>query len=106
MLFTLEERVAATTVTLELPEELVALLGSPEAVAARVRESLVLDLLREARISQGRAASLLGVTRWDILELMARHCIPSGPETAEEMRQEIETARRFVRSASIDGGEQ
>lgn len=83
---------ASTTVTLELPDELLDFLGPPDTVAAKVRESLVLDLLRDARISQGRAASLLGVTRWDILDLMARHAIPSGPETAEEVDQEINTA--------------
>jgi hypothetical protein len=93
---------AATTVTLELPEELVAMLGSPEAVAGRVREALVLDLLREARISQGRAARLLGVTRWDILELMARYAIPSGPETAEEAERDVAAAGLGVRRATID----
>jgi predicted HTH domain antitoxin len=82
-------------ITVDLPDELVALLGSPESAAERVRQSLVLDLLREAEISQGRAARLLGITRWDILDLMARYRIPSGPATAEEMRQEIENARRF-----------
>jgi hypothetical protein len=88
--------VATRTLELELPEELVELLGSPEAAVARAREALVLELLREAEISQGKAASLLGLTRWDILDLMARHQIPSGPETAEEMRQEIEEALRFA----------
>ena len=87
---------AAKTVTLELPEELVAMLGSSEAEAARARESLVLDLLRDARISQGRAAQLLGLTRADILDLMARYAIPSGPQTAEEVDREIEAARRVL----------
>ena len=84
------------TLTLELPEEMMALLGSPEAAAARAKQALVLDLLREARISQGRASRLLGVTRYDILDLMAQYEIRSGPETAEEMDQEIENARRFL----------
>lgn len=86
-----------TTLTLDLPEELLALLGSPEAAAARAREALVLDLLREARISQGKAARLLGITRWDILDLMARRQIPSGPETPEELEQEIETIEHYAR---------
>ena len=84
----------STTVTLDLPDEVLALLGPPETFAAKVRESLVLDLLRDARISQGRAAHLLGITRWDILDLMAHHAILSGPETAEEMDRDIEAARR------------
>lgn len=85
------------TIELELPEDLVALLGSPEAAASKALSALVLELLREARISQGQAAQLLGLTRWDILDLMARHQVPSGPETAEEMRQEIGNVRRFGR---------
>src|SRR5687767_10218998 len=101
---TIGTTVATKTITLELPEELVGLLGPPDAIAGRVRESLVLDLLRDAQITQGEAALLLGVTRYDILDLMARYAIPSGPETAEEMRQDIENARRFARSTSTDGG--
>jgi hypothetical protein len=99
---TIGTKVAAKTITLELPEELIDLLGPPDAIAGRVRESLVLDLLRDAQITQGEAALLLGVTRYNILDLMARYCIPSGPETAEEMRQDIENARRFLWPASTD----
>ncbi|MBI4505237.1 MAG: UPF0175 family protein, partial [Chloroflexi bacterium] len=45
----------------------------------------------------GKAAQLLGLTRWDVLDLMARHGITSGPDTAEEMRQDVEQARRVGR---------
>ncbi len=93
-----------TAITLELPDELVALLGSPEAAAARAKESLVLDLLREVRISQGKAASLLGITRWDILALMARHQIPSGPATVEEWEEELETIRQLAASKAPKQG--
>ena len=89
---------ATCALTLELPEELVALLGSPEAAAAKAREALVLALLREGQISQGKAARLLGLTRWDVLDLMVQHQIPSGPATPEELRQEVEDARRFLRT--------
>jgi glutamate racemase len=101
---TIGATVAAKTITLELPEELVDLLGPPDAIAGRVRESLVLDLLREAEITQGEAALLLGVTHYDILDLMVRYCIPSGPLTPEEAQQEIETALRFMSSTSADDG--
>ncbi|HEX5502294.1 MAG TPA: UPF0175 family protein [Thermomicrobiales bacterium] len=78
------------TFTLELSDDLVALLGGPDAIPAQAREALVLDLLRAVRISQGKAAELLGITRYDILDLMAQHEIPSGPETADEMREELD----------------
>jgi hypothetical protein len=94
----------AKTISLELPEELIASLGTVDEIAGRARKALVLDLLRDAQITQGEAALLLSVTRYDILDLMARYCIPSGPLTAEEAQQDVETARRFARSPSIDGG--
>lgn len=90
-------------VTVEFPEELIALLGSAEATAAKAKESLVLELLREARISQGKAAELLDLTRYDILELMARYPIASGPETSEEMRQETNGLLRHQASGSDHG---
>jgi hypothetical protein len=94
---------ATQTLTLEVPEELVALLGSPEAAAAKAKESLVLGLLREARISQGQAANLLGITRWDILDLMAQHDILSGPVTAEEVRREMAVLERLLPDESPRG---
>lgn len=85
------------TLALEVPDELVAILGSPEAAAARAKQALVLELLREARISQAQAARLLDATRGEILDLMASQQIPSGPETAAELRQELASARRLFR---------
>jgi hypothetical protein len=90
----------ATLITVELPEELAQRLGPLEALAGRVRESFVLELLREAEITQGEAAILLNVTRYDILDLMARHRIPTGPQTAEEARRDIEAARRGLSQAN------
>jgi predicted HTH domain antitoxin len=87
---------ATFTLTLELPEDLIKLIGSPEASAAMAKEALVLELLRAARISQGKAAELLGITRWDILDLMAQHQIPLGPETVEELRRETDVARKYL----------
>ena len=87
------------SVTVELPDELVDLLGSLESLAIQTRHALVLDLLRQGRISQGKAATLLGITQWDILELMARHQIVSGPLTAEEAERDVEAARRGMIAA-------
>ncbi len=82
--------------SLELPEEIVALLGSPAAAATKAKEALVIELLREARIGQAMAAELLGLTRAEVLDLRVQHRIPSGPETVvEEASREIEEMRRF-----------
>ena len=95
---------ATKTITLEIPESLVATLDSDTDLVERAWKALILDLLRDAEITQGQAAKLLGVTRYDILDLMAAHCIPSGPRTAEEMREEIENARGFRSMTPANGG--
>jgi predicted HTH domain antitoxin len=94
------------TVQLDVPDELMAILGSTDAAAAKARNALILEFLREARISQGLAARLLGITRWELLDLMAERQIPSGPATAEEMHQEIEDLRRFVDEHRPNAGRQ
>lgn len=82
-------------VTFVLPEEVFALLDRQgEGANATAKEAFVMGLVRDARISQGKAAELLGVTRWEILDAMVRYRIPSGPTTPEELQQELELARR------------
>jgi predicted HTH domain antitoxin len=95
-------RTAARTITIELPTALVDALESLEGIEDRAWRALVLDLLRDAQISQGKAARLLGITRYDILDLMAKHHIFSGPLTAEEMRQDVENARLGSRPPQTD----
>jgi predicted HTH domain antitoxin len=77
-------------ITLELPKELADELGTPAELAAEAKEALVLRLLASARISQGKAAELLGISRRDVLHLMARYNIESGPATVEELHREME----------------
>jgi predicted HTH domain antitoxin len=97
-------RPTTRTITIELPDELVAVLDSLDGIEDRAWKALVLDLLRDAQISQGKAARLLGVTRYYILNLMAQHHILSGPLTAEEMQRDIENAKLGSRSPNTDAG--
>jgi predicted HTH domain antitoxin len=92
----LEAVVMTQTLTVKLPKEVLDLLGSPEAAAAKARELLVVELLREGRISQGQAVQLLGVTRWDLLSLMARRGVPAGAETVDELLRDVEGAQRAL----------
>lgn len=85
---------AKQTITLELPEELVKLLGSTDVARDKAWKALVLHLLREGEISQGKAAELLGITRYEMLGLLVKYQIPSGPLTAEEVREEIDAIRQ------------
>lgn len=83
-------------ISFEIPADLADYLGEPGVLAAKARRGFILELLRDECISQGKAAHLLEINRWDMLDIMAEYSIPSGPRTAEEMDREIETLRRLA----------
>lgn len=87
-------------IRVQLPEDIAALLGpTAEAASGAARRAIVLDLLRQGKISQSTAARVLQVTRHDIVDLMAAHDVPSGPLTTAELRQDIANALSAVPSA-------
>jgi hypothetical protein len=75
-----------------LPQEVVGGFGWDDAeVPRRVREALVMDLLRLDRLSEAQAAKLLGLARWELLELMGRHDVPAVRMSVEELDRELAT---------------
>ncbi len=75
-------------VELELPEELAQALRK-EDLASKAREALVMELLREHRISQGKAAELLGINRTELFPLMTRYEVSVIDLTPEELHSEL-----------------
>lgn len=80
---------------LELPDEVVTQLHD-EDVAAKVKEAFIMELLREHRISQGKAAEILGINRHDLFDLMTKHHVPVIDLTPEELQVELQ--KPFPRS--------
>ena len=74
---------------LELPDELFAQFHEKE-IEAKAREALVMELLREHRISQGKAAEVLGVGRHELFDLMSKYCVSAVDLTSEELKRELE----------------
>ena len=63
----------------------------------KAKEAFVLELLRHGDISAGRAAKLLGITRWDLSDLMSEVRIsPFAEVTAEELATEVEAALKAL----------
>ena len=65
-----------------------ALPGSVELSQEEARELLVLRLVDEARLSQSQAAQMLGLTRYNLIELMARHKVPVVRYTGSDWERE------------------
>ena len=58
------------------------------------KEAVVLELLREGKISQGKAAELLEIDRHDLFDLMAKHDIPMADFPPEELKRQLEYAEK------------
>jgi predicted HTH domain antitoxin len=74
---------------LELPDELFAQLRNEE-IEAKVKEALVMELLREHRLSQGKTSEILGLERHDLLDLMTKYRVPVIDLAAEELKGELQ----------------
>jgi predicted HTH domain antitoxin len=84
-------------IEIPVPEEIIDLLGSEDAVRKGAREAFVFDLVRRGTISKGKAAELLGISLWDLPELIARYQIPWFSYSPEELEKDVETLRKLKR---------
>jgi Uncharacterised protein family (UPF0175) len=75
-----------------LPQEVVGGFGWNESeVPTRVREALVMELLRLDKLSEAQAAAILKLARRELLDLMGRYDVPAVRMTAEELDRELAT---------------
>jgi len=78
------------TVAVELPRDLLGTLEVPQAqMEARLRELIALELFREGRISSGKGAELLGVSKLAFVQLLSQHGIDYFTESPEELKAEV-----------------
>ena len=81
------------TFEIRLPQLLLSLGLKREDVQRRVTEWLVLSLFAEERISSGKAASLLDISRVDFLALLRHYGIAYLDYSEDEWAEEVETAQ-------------
>lgn len=86
---------ALKRVEVELPEELWKLAGIPaKKASAKLQEMLVMELLRRRKLSHGKAAELLGIDRWQLMDLMAAYQVPVSTLTSSELAAELRHLRK------------
>lgn len=79
------------TIEVSLPEELLTSLHkSTEQIARDVQIAAIVGWYAEGLVSQGKAAELAGLTRYDFLDELARRKVPAIQMTPEELRAELE----------------
>ena len=84
------------TVTIELPAEVVRLLGTEEEAKQEAKIAVVLDLVRKGKISREKAAELLQLSLWDLPSLLARYRIPWFDYSQEELAKDLQSLRSKV----------
>ncbi|MBC8876427.1 MAG: UPF0175 family protein [Planctomycetes bacterium] len=78
-----------TTINIPLESDLVSLLQSlNQPILDSARELMVLELYRRGTISSGKAAELLGISRWGFISHASRLGIPFFEMTEDEFHVE------------------
>jgi predicted HTH domain antitoxin len=82
-------------VQVQVPEVFRALGYSDEEIRREVPVLLVLKCYRQGAFSSGKAASLLGLSRREFLDLLAREGIPLYDPSDQELGDEWKTVQRL-----------
>ncbi len=81
--------------TVEIPKDLAHLLRIREKdLSKKIKEILAVELYREGTVSLGKAAEISGLTKWEMLELLAMKKIPL-QYYPEDLDEDIETLRKL-----------
>ena len=75
-------------ISIELPEEIVELFSEAE-LEASLRKWAVLELVCAGKLSSGKAAEILGMTRWEFMDLMPDYDIPMADFSEEELERQL-----------------
>jgi len=78
---------------LEFPKDVPEEDLKDKEVLMKAREGAVMELLRKGKVSQGRAAELLGINRHDLVDLMAKYDIPVFEATSEELKEGLKNLK-------------
>lgn len=91
------------SVQLELPRDLLGALDVAEVhLAGRLRELIALELYREGRISTGKGAELLGMSKRAFVDLLAQHGINYFSESPEELAEQVADLERLLGTGNQD----
>ncbi len=82
-------------IEIAVPEEIIDLLGSEDTARKEAQEAFVLDLVRRSKISKAKAAELLGISLWNLPDLIAQYQLPWFSYTPEELEKDLGTLHKL-----------
>lgn len=81
------------TLTIEISPELEAVLGSDSEAKQEIHQALVMDLLRQGKLSRGKAAELLHIPIREFPSFLAKYHIPWIDWTTQDGEEDRRTLR-------------
>lgn len=85
-------------VELDLPRELLGTLDVPETeLGSQLKKLIALELFREERISSGKAAEILGISKPQFIDLLDQHGISYFTESPEDLSSQVASVREKIR---------
>jgi predicted HTH domain antitoxin len=91
---------AVLKVEIELPRNLLAALDIPESELGRqAREWVLLELFQEGKISSGKAAEMLGLSKAQFLDLLNHRNLPYLDADLRDLEREVAAAESAGRSS-------
>lgn len=79
-----------TAVTMELPDEMISLVTSQDKEEQLLRNAMMLyPYIQQGRISQGRAAEILGIFKMDLITLYGKMGLSYIEMSDEEIDEEL-----------------
>ena len=89
------------TFAVRIPGELLQFGFHQQTIQLHLIEWLVISLFKDERVSSGKAASLLGMTRLDFLDLLRRRGIAYLDYSPDEIAEELEAVQRLPIEAPV-----
>jgi predicted HTH domain antitoxin len=91
---------AGMKVEIELPRNLLAALNIQESELGRLaKEWVLLELFQEGKISAGKAAEVLGLSKPQFLDLLNERHLPYLDANLKELEREVAAAQAASRSS-------
>ncbi|MEW6606353.1 MAG: UPF0175 family protein [bacterium] len=81
----------------EMPDEVLAVLGTTkQQLSQKLKELAALKLFQEGKISSAKASELVGISRMEFIEVLAKNNIPFFRQTPDELAEDIAVAKEMM----------
>ncbi|BEG58264.1 MULTISPECIES: UPF0175 family protein [Helicobacter] len=89
------------SIRLQIPNEMVALIGSTDKSTKMLQKALILyPYIKNQVISYGKAAEILKIKKWDLMEIYSENGIPIIDYSIEEVQVGVEKLRALLKAKS------